>query len=408
MPRFRYKAYDTNGVLVDGELSVDSRHAALQALARKAQVAINLEEAAPSAELPWWQREIGGRRKLGAQALAGFTRELASLIGASLPIDEALRIIAVQPAMGRPIRLIVEGILERVTSGYSLSAALEACDGAFPEYYVRLVSAGEISGGLEAVLDDLARALEQTSERRSKILSQLLYPAVLLLAAIVALAVITTVLVPAVRPLFEDAQAELPAIIEILSGIEAFISANLLPLAALLVGLTAALIYAWRSPALKQRIDRQILRLPLAGTLVLQSETSRLARTLAALLRNGVPLTESIRIASGVMGNRYLAALVDGIRKEVEEGASFSAPLHRTGVFPDLFQRLARVGEETGQLDTMLVKVADAYDRAVQHRLERLMTLLTPVLTLLIGGLIGALVVSVMNAILSANALVLQ
>lgn len=408
MPRFRYKAYDANGVLVDGEMSVDSRHAALQALARKSHVAINLEEAAAAHAVPWWQREIGGRRKLGAQALASFTRELSSLIGASLPIDEALRIIAVQPAMGRPVRQTVERILERVTAGYSLAAALDSCDGAFPEYYVRLISAGEVSGGLEAVLDDLARALEQTSERRSKILSQLLYPAVLLLAAVVALAVITTVLVPAVRPLFEDAQAELPAILKFLSTIETFISANLLPLAILMAGLAGGLILAWRSPAWKQRFDRQVLRVPFAGTLVVQSETARLARTLAALLRNGVPLTEAIRIAGGVMGNGHLAALVEGIRKDVEEGASFSAPLQSTGVFPDLFQRLARVGEETGQLDAMLVKVADAYDRAVQHRLERVMTLLTPVLTLLIGGLIGALVVSVMNAILSANALVFQ
>jgi general secretion pathway protein F len=155
-------------------------------------------------------------------------------------------------------------------------------------------------------------------------------------------------------------------------------------------------------------LDRAILDSPFFGDLVRQTETARLSRTLSALIRNGVPLTEALRIAAGVLANRALGTTVEVILRGVEQGRSLSSELQRSGAFPDLLPRLARIGEETGQLESMLMKVAEAYERTVENRLERFMTLLTPVLTIIIGGFVGFLVISVMNAILSANALVLQ
>ncbi len=408
MPRFRYRAYSATGAVTTGEMMVESRQIALQTLARKAEVVIELEEAATRGDLPWWQREIGSSRALGTRALSDFLRELSGLISANLPVDEALRIIAIQPAIKPSLRALVADILERVTSGASLSAAMAAREGAFPPFVVRLIGAGEASSSLDTVLADLSRYLEQASERSAKLTSQLLYPAVLVAAAIIALTVITTVLVPAVKPLFEDAGATPPTIIAALSWIADAVSGYGMLIAIALTASIIGLIVFWRSPSGRLALDRAILDSPFFGDLVRQTETARLSRTLSALIRNGVPLTEALRIAAGVLANRALGTTVEEALRGVEQGRSLSSELQRSAAFPDLLPRLARIGEETGQLESMLMKVAEAYERTVENRLERFMTLLTPALTIIIGGFVGFLVISVMNAILSANALVLQ
>ncbi|OYW53356.1 MAG: hypothetical protein B7Y80_08655 [Hyphomicrobium sp. 32-62-53] len=408
MPRYRYRAYDGSGTLRAGELWVESRQDALQALARKSQIAIELEEAQSASALPWWQREFGGGSKLSSSALTDFLRELSGLIAANLPIDEALRIMAVQPAIKPSLRKLVTDLLDRVTSGAALSEAMSAHQGAFPPFVIRLIHAGEISGSLDGILADLSRYYEQANARASKLAAQLLYPAVLIAAAIIALSVIATVLVPALKPLFEDAGSAPPPLISALSWITETLAAYGVPIATgiLICGIAAVLL--WLNPSGRMAFDRRILGLPFFGAIIRQSETARLSRTLAALIRNGVPLTEALRISSGVLSNRYLCAIVSNIVSDIEQGRTLSTELQRSGEFPDLFPRLTRVGEETGQLENMLVKVAEAYERSCETRLEKFMTLLTPVLTVVIGGFVGFLVISVMNAILSANTLVLQ
>ncbi len=408
MPRFHYKAYDATGAMKTGELTVDTRAAALEALARRAEVAVELLESNAAAATPWWQREITLSRELSAPALANFTRELSSLVNANLPLDEALRLIALQPALKSRVRTITRNVLERVTEGQSLSSSLAAQNGAFPDFACRLIEAGEASGSLGAVLDDLAKYLERSTELRAKTVSQLLYPGVLLLAAMAALIVITTVLIPAIRPIFEDAQTAPPALVRLLSGLETFLRENVLVLSAAFLAAIAAVALALKSAPLRRQIDSAVLKLPMIGPLIAQSQTARLSRTLAALLRNNVPVTDAVRISGGVLNNQAFAGALHDALTEIEQGSTLSAPLTRSGLFPELFLRLTRVGEETGQLDAMLLRSAESYDSAVARRVERLLTLLTPVLTLLIGGFVGALIISVMNAILSVNELVFQ
>ena len=260
-------------------------------------------------DLPWWQREIGSSRALGTRALSDFLRELSGLISANLPVDEALRIIAIQPAIKPSLRALVADILERVTSGASLSAAMAAREGAFPPFVVRLIGAGEASSSLDTVLADLSRYLEQASERSAKLTSQLLYPAVLVAAAIIALTVITTVLVPAVKPLFEDAGATPPTIIAVLSWIADAVLGYGMLIAIAITASIIGLIILWRSPSGRLALDRAILDSPFFGDLVRQTETARLSRTLSALIRNGVPLTEALRIAPAFLRTARLARL---------------------------------------------------------------------------------------------------
>ncbi len=408
MGQFRYKAYDATGAPGSGEITALTRESALEVLSRRGQIPFELNESQTVPSLPWWQREVFASGRLSSEHLATFARELASLVKAEIPIDEALRIVAVQPMLPQRLRQIINSCLEHVLQGEALSAALAAQGNAFPEYFSRLVKAGEASGALTDVLGDLAKVVERAAETRSRVRSALVYPAVLLLAAAVAMTVILTVLIPTILPIFEDAGATPPALIRVLSAIQRFVSGHGVVILAALIAAISALVVMAQSPHVRLAIDQFLIRLPLIGPLIERRETARLARTLSVLTRNGVPILESLHIAAGVLSNRAFVKAVSVAANDVKEGGTLTAPLARSGIFPDLFLRLTAVGEKTGQIDTMQLRVAEIYEAAVERQVERLTSLITPVLTLLIGGCVGGLIISVMSAIFSVNDLALK
>ncbi len=405
MPRYRFSVYDLSGALTTGTIEAGSRDAALDALHGRGQLPVDLVEDAGGGEAArWWQREIVlGSGALPLSSLGLFTRELATLVKADVTVDRALAIVGQQPMMPRRMRASAAALLDAVREGRSLSAAMAARSPEFPEHYWRLVEAGEASGSLGAVLDRLAQFLERSGETRSQVTSALLYPAVLLAAALAAIGVIFGVLVPTITPLFSDAGAPLPPALRFLVGLKDFVSAHGLEIAVVLALIATAVVAALRSPRLRLGLDRRVLRLPVVGELVTARETARFARTLAMLSENGVPLLEALRIAGNVVQSRAFSAAIGGASHGVQDGRKLSQSLHEQRVVPDLCISLLEVGERTGQVEPMLVKTAEAYETLLQRRLARLMSLLTPMLTLVIGGLVGALILSVMNAILSIN-----
>ncbi len=405
MPRFRYKAYDANGVLNSGEISAGSRPGVLEMIARRGEIPVDIVERQPEDNVAWWERDLGGS-ELSSSQLAVFTRELASLVEADLPIDECLRILVMQPLVQPRLRRMSTGLLERVTEGAQLSDALAAQPG-FPSYISRLVSAGEASGSLGLVLDQLAVYLERIAETRSRIISALVYPTVLVVASVAVIGVISTVLLPAILPIFEDARVEPPAIVRALSALGES-AAALWIVGAVLSGLLAAIMIKPFRDALRAPLDRLLLRLPIAGQLIIQRETGRFARIMALLLGSGVPMIDTIRVAAGTLSNIPFRTAMSHVADRVKEGRGLASTFATTGLLPDLFLRLTTVGEQSGQLDTMLLRVAEIYESAFNRQVDRLTVLFTPVLTLLIGGLVGAIVVSVLSAVLSINDLALQ
>lgn len=408
MPRYSFKAYDRGGSRAEGELFASSRDGALDVLARREQFPIELVER-DAAEAPkWWQREVLGTRQLSLAALAMLTRELASLVAADLPIDECLRLVALQPMLPAKLRHTINNVLARVSEGEALSDAIAAQDKVFPQYYARMVRAGEASGSLGDCLNDLATFLERSADTRGKVVSTLLYPAVTIVAALAAMGVIMAVLIPAITPIFKEAGAAPPALISVLAGAEAALRANwpavLLGLAAIAIGAAALL----RNDNVRTMADRAVLRLPLIGGIVERRESGRLARTLATLIRTGVPIVEALRIGGSALTNRAMRSAVEAASEDIKEGGQLYPPLARSGLFSDLLLRLTAVGEQTGQLDTMLLRAAEIYDSALQRQLQRLTSLLTPAVTLLIGGLVGGLILTVMNALISVNDLALR
>ncbi len=408
MPRFTYRAYAESGAMVTGEILTENRDSALAILHRRGEHAIEVREGGRRPDLPWWQRDLLGDRPLPYLGLALFTRELATLVKADIAIDEALRIVAMQPLIGARTRTMAESVLAAVVEGRSLSEALAAGNGAFPDYYCRIVETGEASGQLGAVLDDLAAFLDKSGDARSKLGSALLYPAILLLAAALTLGVIMGLLIPAMLPLFEEAKAEPPAIIAFLAAAGGWMTHWWPVMAGTVVASTVGLFALGTRPAFRLWRDRVALRLPLIGSLISRRDTARFARTLATLTRNGVPLLAAVETAAGALGNSALSSAVLEARDVLKSGGTLTAPLRQSGLFSELALRLISAGEQTGQLETMLGRVADIFDQSLEQQMQRVTTLLTPILTLVIGLVVGGLVISVMGALAGINELALR
>lgn len=409
MPRYSFQAYDRDGSPLAGELVAATREGALEAIVRRGQYPVAVTEgAAALAQVPWWQREVFGGSILPLPALALLTREITSLLKADLPVDECLRLVGLQPMLPLRLRQTLKRVEARVVEGEALSDALAAEGSAFPEYYWRLVRAGEASGSLADCLEDLAVFLERSQEARAKVVSALLYPAVLVAAAFAAVGVIMAILLPAINPIFKEAGTEPPALLRALSVVQQTLAEHWMMALAASCGRAVGLFAAMQSARARPVIDRAVLRLPVAGSLIERRESGRLARTLATLIRNGVPLLDAVGISSGVMSNRALRLAVRQAANEIKEGGQLSAPLARSGLFSELLLRLTVVGERSGQLDAMLQRAAEIYESALQRQMQRLTSLITPVVTILIGAVVGGLVLTVMSALISVNDLAIK
>jgi general secretion pathway protein F len=406
--RYGYRAYDASGRLVEGEIVSDSREMALDALHRRGEFPLEVADGLVARRTRWWDRDIQLFRRVSLAGLALFTRELATLVKADIALDETLRIVALQPSLSSAMRGITEAVLARVLEGQSLSQAMAAEGDAFPEFYWRLVRGSEASGTLGKVLDDLAAFLERSAEMRGKVLSALLYPMILLTVAVLAVVAIMAILLPSIVPLLRDAGAPLPFIVSVLEGIRETVTNNWVLSLGLVGTLAAGIVALIATGLLRLVFSRLVLRLPVIRGLVVQREVARFSRTLATLMKSGVPMLEATRIAGSVLVNLVFRSAVATVTEEVRQGAPLTRSLAATGYFPELALRLIAVGEKTGQLETMLLRVADIFEATLQRQLDRVTALITPVLTLAIGFLVGGLIVSVMGALLSINELAIN
>ncbi len=407
MPRYNYQAYDQHGALTKGSINAQSRSTALDAIHQQGKYPLLISEGSAAPVERWWQREVFGSRALPVADLGMFTRELALMTKAELPLDETLRMVSLQPLVSSRTRLLAAKLHERVREGASFSEALEESQ-RFPEYYWRLVRAGEAGGSLTTVLDELALLLERALEMRRQIGTALLYPMTLIAAAIGAMIVIATVLVPTMVPLFKDAGVALPIAVQIMVDLTRTVSQNWLAVVVLVIGSTTGAVVASRNGRFRLMRDRLLLALPIIGGLIRNREMARFTRTISTLIHNGVALLEAVRITTNVLQNTAFSRVALDAAESLKEGRSLSSELAASGLFSELAVRLVGIGEHTGQLDAMLMRTAVIYETALQRELARLMSLVSPILTLLIGALVGTLMLSVMNALLSLNELAIK
>jgi general secretion pathway protein F len=394
MPLYRYKALNSRGETLDGQMEAAS----------DAEVALRLQE---QGHLPVEARlasEGGGDgawktlfkpRPFSGERLVQFTQQLATLLGAGQPLDRALTILLELPE-DQAAKRVVTDIRDQVRGGTALSTALERQHGTFSRLYINMVRAGEAGGTMQETLQRLADYMERSRALRGRVVNALIYPAILLVVVGFALLFLLGYVVPQFADMYESLDAELSWFTVLVLAVSNFVRQWWIVL------VVAPALLAWwferklRDPAFRAWFDDWLLRRKLVGPLVARLETARLVRTLGTLLRNGVPLITALAIGRAVLGNRALASDVEAASDEVKNGVALSTALARGKRFPRLAVQMIQVGEESGALDTMLLKTADTFEQETSQALDRLMAALVPVITMVLATVVGVVILAVL------------
>jgi general secretion pathway protein F len=418
---FHYRAYTAQGVITTGAIVADGIDAAVDALygsgltpfethyvpGEKAGRSAPAQVGADKTSVPIWKREIFRSNRFSLKELTAFTVELSSLRNSGLPLDAAFRIIAGPGASPKMVRL-AGALLKDVLGGLQLSEAMARRPEIFPSDYLAILGAGEAGGATGQVLKQIAELLTRRLELRGKITSALIYPLILILMSLVSVGVIVFVLLPSISPIFTDAGLPLPGILKTLSDLQE----NWLRTATVVGVAGIAVAAAWsrakQNAGIMHGLDRLKYSLPVVGKLIQTREAGRFARALGTLLSARVPMMWAMQTARALVTNRYLNALYEKAIGRVPEGTPLHHAFDGTGLLPATSLRLVAVGEESGQLGPMLIQVATVLEGDLQRRIEQMVGLLTPALTLAIGSGIGTLIMQVMTAVLSINDLAFQ
>ena len=402
MALFEYKAVAPTGETVQGTMEAASVDAVVLKLQEAGNVPLQARESGGGFSLGGFSI---GRRSMNPREVAEFTQQLATLLGAGLPLDRSLQVLLELAESDRVKRAMSE-IRDKVREGGSLSDALDGQHGAFNRLFINMVRAGEVGGSLDVTLARLTEYLERSRDLKDSVISALIYPVLLLMLAAGSLILLLVYVIPQFTPIFEELGGDLPFITKVVLGVGAVLQ-NFWWLIAILVGAAVWWFRRMLADAEKRFAwDTRVLATRWVGDLVAKMETARLTRTLGTLLTNGVPLLSALSIARNVIANTVLRKDVGTAAREVKTGGGLARNLAREGHFPRLALQMISVGEETGQLDTMLLKVSDTYDNEVRNTIDRLLSVFTPVVTLFLAVLIGTIVLSVLLAILSVNHLV--
>lgn len=404
MALFYYKAANAAGEVLEGEMEAGSQEAVIKSLQSRGHVPIRAEEigrtqAAPHTAIKWF-----ARRQVTREDISVFTLELSTLLQSGLALDKALEIL-INLAEREPARQLIADLHEKVRGGASLSLALESAENVFSHLYVNIVRAGESAGALDLALARLNEFTERSRELRESVHSALIYPIILVMVAIASLCVILGFVVPRFSQLFEDAGQALPWPTQVVVALGAFMESYWWVFLIATAGCYWLARQQLGSPATRLRWDRRFLRLPLVGDLIAKLEVARFSRTLDTLLSNGLPLPDALSIATNTVVNRAIARGLDGVNDRVRQGEGMAGSLRDARVFPRLAGELLQVGEESGELEEMLRRLATIYDREVRSTLKRLLSLVEPALILGLGLIIAGIIMSILVAILSINEL---
>jgi general secretion pathway protein F len=403
MPIFEYKAVAPSGETVRGTMEAGSEALVIAKLQESGNIPIAAHAAGQGGfSLDSLRLK---RRGMNTREVGQFTQQLSTLLGAGLPLDRSLQVL-LELAENDRVEQTLTAIRDNVREGGSLSDSLDAQHGSFSRLFINMVRAGEIGGSLDKTLDRLADYLERSKDLKDSVVSAMIYPIMLMVLAGGSLVLLLVYVIPQFTPIFEELGGDLPMITKIVLAAGGILQNFWWGL----IGLTVLGIVMFRrmlaNPEQRLRWDTRVLGMRWVGDLVAKMEIARLARTLGTLLVNGVPLLSGLSIARNVMTNSLLRQTVEETAQQVKTGGGLAHNLAESGQFPRLALQMVSVGEETGQLDVMLMKVADTYDKEVRNTIDRLLAIFTPVITLVMAIMIGTIVMSVLMAIMGINELV--
>lgn len=402
MPAYQFIAVDTAGKQHKGVLEGDSARQIRQQLRDKTWMPIAVEPVEDSKTSETGKRwfEAG----LSAYDLALMTRQLAVLIAAAIPLEEVLRAVAKQTEK-RHVQSLLLSVRSKVMEGHSFAQALKQ-SGSFPPLYIATIAAGERSGHLELILEQLADYTENRFTMQKKIQGALIYPILLMLMSFAIVMGLMTFVVPDIVKVFENSEQALPLLTRVMMGASAFIVAAWPIMLAATVLAIFLLRRFVRTEAGRYALDRWVLRLPLMGKLSRGINASRFASTLSILSQSGVPLVDALHIGAAVSNNWLIRDAIVVAAEKVTEGGNLSTQLERSGYFPPMMVQMIRSGEASGELESMLSRAASMQDREVNTLISTLLALLEPLMLVFMAGIVLVIVMAVMLPIVNMNNLV--
>lgn len=408
MAVFEYTGFNLKGKSIKGVVDADSARSARAKLKKEGIIATELIVSEGALQEQKAKREFYLSdifKRITSQDIAIFTRQLATLIGAGVPILESINAILEQ-LDNLKFKKILVAVKEKLSEGLSLADSLERTSKVFSPLYINMIRAGEASGALEVVLLRLAEYLEGQVKLRNRFISTMVYPVIMVVLATGVVAFLMIKVIPKVVVIFQDVNQALPVYTRILI----FISHFMADYWYLLIGLAVLMVYAIRryrkTPEGREKIDILMLKIPILGKIVKLRAVSRFSRTLATLLKSGIPLLQSLDIVKNIVNNVVLEKTIEDARDLISEGSSIAEPLRKTGVFPPMVIRMISVGEQSGELEAMLEKIADTTDNEIDTFVSALTSLLEPVIILLLAGMVLFIILSVLMPIFQINQIV--
>ncbi|RAO74875.1 type II secretion system inner membrane protein GspF [Dyella jiangningensis] len=399
MTQFRYRAVTASGEVLQGQMEAGSLDEVVSRLQDQGHTPLDARaadaETGGSGLAAWFRRG-----PFTGDQLAQFTHQLATLLGAGQPLDRALGILMDLPE-GERAKQLIERVRDRVRGGTPLSQAMDDEHGVFPKLYISLVRAGEAGGSLEDTLRRLADYLERSQQLRGSIINALIYPAFLMVGVLGSLLLLLAYVVPQFVPIFEDMQVPIPWITQAVLVVGSVLQNWWWALVILLVLGVLIVRARLRDPAMLLAWHARLLTMRVVGPLLLKIQTARIARTLGTLLKNGVPLLSALGIARQVTANRALDEALEQAAEQVKGGTGLSLALAQSQRFPRLALQMVQVGEEAGQLDTMLLKVADTFELESRRAIDRLLAALVPALTIVMTVMVAIIMAAILLPLLS-------
>lgn len=400
MPKFLYIATNTQGHTVSGSLEASDRSAVIASLTKQELRPISVKEGTGGTHTFSFNDLLGGN-KVKTNDLVMFTRQLSAMVGAGVPLLRALSSLA-DHAESPALKKILANIIKDVEGGAQLGEALEKYPNTFSDVYVNMVRAGEAAGILDEILKRLALQQEKNATIRKKIKSAMAYPMVLIAITIIAFFGLMFFVIPQIGNILTNLagpDAKLPALTLGMLAISGFLRSWWFVIVPLLIGLVVMILRYIKTSTGKEQFHRLILKIPAINTIIRKVAVARFARTFSALMGAGVPVLEALHVTGRAVGNVvYEKALTDAA-EQVKNGKTFSKVIESNDLFPSIVSQMLAVGEETGQTDTVLVKVADFYEEEVDVAIDGLSSIIEPVMIVVMGSMVGLIAASVMMPI---------
>ncbi len=395
MAVFKYVAKDQNAQTINGKISAESQAAVIEELRKRKLVIISVKQLKETAK--------GGKgllaKKVKIDDLVIFSRQLATMVDAGIPLMQSLD--ALQEQIENPaFKKIIVGIRDDIEVGSSLSQAFGKYPQVFDTLYINMVKAGESSGMLNIILERISNYLEKSISLKRKIKSAMIYPSIVISMAVIITTFLLVKVVPTFKNIFDMLGHELPLPTQILIMISDVLRKGLIYVVGTLFFGSIIINRYINSEKGRLNIDRLKLRLPVLGSLFRKVSVSRFSRTLSTLIQSGVPILASLEIVGRTSGNKVIEIAVNNVRSNVREGESISAPLIKSGAFPPMVTRMIAVGEQTGELEKMLTKIADFYDEQVDVAVAGLTSMIEPLIIAFLGVVVGGIVVALFLPIL--------